>query len=283
MNQDNGTGWVAIPRALVDDDIMQDALLLQVYVFLQCSKNYKARRVATATGVGMTHVYVQAGQTIVGRRSTASKLGMSESAFRRRLNKLKSLGYIEVKTTRHFSVVTVLATVPCVDGGESGDPPSDPPSDPPTGPASTHQPTTPKTLRRKDGKNSSRRTLHFDAGDRELAEHLWRSIRALQPDRKPPDLEAWADEIRIARERDGRTLDELRKVFDAANADTFWQRNILSPGTLRKRFDDLKLKLLSPNHGFKNGLRPDASPARPRSGEYSNPDAFRNTPLTSGA
>ena len=44
------------------------------------------------------------------------------------------------------------------------------------------------------------------------------------------------------RERDGRTHEGIRDLFRWANADSFWKTNILSPGKLRKKFDDLLLK-----------------------------------------
>lgn len=44
------------------------------------------------------------------------------------------------------------------------------------------------------------------------------------------------------RERDGRTRREIADLFAWANADGFWQANILSPGKLREKWDQLVIR-----------------------------------------
>jgi hypothetical protein len=65
----------------------------------------------------------------------------------------------------------------------------------------------------------------------------------MQPSRKLPDLTKWSNTIRLMRDRDGRTDQAIRETFAAANRDDFWRTNILSPDTLRAKFDDLRLRL----------------------------------------
>jgi hypothetical protein len=67
-------------------------------------------------------------------------------------------------------------------------------------------------------------------------------IRDLNPEHKQPSLDRWANTIRLMRERDRRSSEDIRAVFAWANADSFWQGNILSPDKLRKQFDQLNLK-----------------------------------------
>jgi hypothetical protein len=68
-------------------------------------------------------------------------------------------------------------------------------------------------------------------------------ILDLQPNRRPPDMAKWSRTIRLMRERDGRTDQAIRETFAAANRDDFWKTNILSPDTLREKYDNLRLKL----------------------------------------
>jgi len=79
--------------------------------------------------------------------------------------------------------------------------------------------------------------------DLATAKYIWNEIQRLQPSRKTPNLARWANDVRLMRERDSRDDAMIRRVFDAANQDSFWQKNIVSPGKLRKQFDDLALKL----------------------------------------
>ena len=73
----------------------------------------------------------------------------------------------------------------------------------------------------------------------QIAEHLYKRILEHQPDLKKPDLQKWADEVRLANERDKRDYDKLDKLVNWAQDDTFWQGNILSTKKLREKYDTL--------------------------------------------
>jgi predicted transcriptional regulator len=53
-------------------------------------------------------ILVQPGQFITGRKQLAKILHQNESTVRKRLNKLSKLGYINIKSTNKFSIVTVI-------------------------------------------------------------------------------------------------------------------------------------------------------------------------------
>lgn len=78
--------------------------------------------------------------------------------------------------------------------------------------------------------------------DADLASHIFALILRLNPNHKRPDLLKWADTVRLMRERDGRTHAEIRDLFEWANADNFWKTNILSPTTLRDKWDRLTIQ-----------------------------------------
>lgn len=78
--------------------------------------------------------------------------------------------------------------------------------------------------------------------DFKMAEWMWGRVQKLNPTAKAPSLEKWADTIRLMREIDNRTLQDIGAAFDWANKDSFWCSNILSPEKLRKQYDKLKVK-----------------------------------------
>lgn len=57
------------------------------------------------------------------------------------------------------------------------------------------------------------------------------------------NLNSWSDTIRLIRERDKKTHNEMCKVFMWANNDTFWHTNVLSPASLRKQYGTLFAKM----------------------------------------
>jgi hypothetical protein len=60
---------------------------------------------------------------------------------------------------------------------------------------------------------------------------------------REPNWAAWANDIRLMRQRDGRSHRQICEMFGRANRDTFWRRNVLSPAKLREKWDELALKL----------------------------------------
>jgi uncharacterized protein YdaU (DUF1376 family) len=87
----------------------------------------------------------------------------------------------------------------------------------------------------------------FSDDDLKTAEYFHASILKVQPDYKKPNLEKWADTVRLMREQDSRTLSDICAVWAFARKDTFWQANILSPTKLREKFDQLKAKMRAPH------------------------------------
>jgi len=79
-------------------------------------------------------------------------------------------------------------------------------------------------------------------GDLEVANWMFELIRQINPGHKPPNVEKWANTIRLMRERDSRTHQQIRELFSWANSDDFWSKNILSPDKLRKQWDKLVIQ-----------------------------------------
>jgi len=63
---------------------------------------------------------------------------------------------------------------------------------------------------------------------------------------KRPNLNNWADTIRLMRERDGLDHRMICEVFKWANQDSFWSSNIRSPAKLRDKFETLAQQMSRP-------------------------------------
>lgn len=87
----------------------------------------------------------------------------------------------------------------------------------------------------------------FSLEDMRIAKLLWESIVARNPNHKPPKLEKWAGDIRLAVERDNRTYAELEEMIAwISRKSQFWSKNILSADKLRIQFDRIKLEMKPP-------------------------------------
>jgi len=83
----------------------------------------------------------------------------------------------------------------------------------------------------------------FSDRDMACAEMIFERIKIVAPHSEPCDLKKWANTIRLMREQDKLTHEQIWKVFDWANRDEFWKTNILSPAKLRKQFGQLDAKM----------------------------------------
>lgn len=239
-------GWFRMHRKIIDSRVFQNDALLKVWVWCLARANYSEQWVAVTTGRGVSEVHLMPGQFIFGRKAAAKQLRMKPGSVRNRMEKLRTLGNLDLKVDTHCTVVTI-----CKWTTYNG---STPESGQASGQATDRQRTpngqATDTVKKeekvkkvkKEEKNASCRALRFDESDLSTAEWMLTKIRELNPTHKKPDLERWANDLRLMRERDGRTDTEIRELFGWANRDDFWRANILSPSKLRKQWDQLAIK-----------------------------------------
>jgi len=78
--------------------------------------------------------------------------------------------------------------------------------------------------------------------DEKCARWLFGVLLNTAPKARQPSIAAWAKDIRLMRERDGRTHREICELFQWAHSDSFWHKNVLCPKTLRDKWDRLTLQ-----------------------------------------
>ncbi len=91
-------------------------------------------------------------------------------------------------------------------------------------------------------KTKPKKNLRWESGDLESAESIYKLLLALNPKHKKPSMETWANTIRLMRESDGHTHNDIMDLFRFANSDSFWKSNILSPAKLRDKWDVLTIR-----------------------------------------
>ncbi len=115
------------------------------------------------------------------------------------------------------------------------------------------------TLEPKGSKSSSKKPSPKKWGeeiDHELAEFMHATVTADLTNPKKPNLTAWANDIRLMRTRDGRTVEQIRFLIKWVSKDSFWKTNVLCPSKLREKWDQLELKVIAykeSRHGNRSG------------------------------
>jgi hypothetical protein len=94
----------------------------------------------------------------------------------------------------------------------------------------------PPTEKRKRGPRDPR---PHTREDEDCANWLFAELQRRKPDAAAPNIAAWADHVRLMRERDGRTHKQIAGLFRWAQWHSFWHKNIRCPEKLRKQWDRL--------------------------------------------
>jgi hypothetical protein len=97
---------------------------------------------------------------------------------------------------------------------------------------------------KKDKKDNNKKpsSHKFEICDMEMAELLFQRILENNENAKQPNLKAWANEARLMREKDNRTIEQIQYLINWSQNDSFWKVNILSMSKLRSKFDQLVIR-----------------------------------------
>lgn len=93
------------------------------------------------------------------------------------------------------------------------------------------------------------------AEDLKTAQWISTRVKLINPACKAPDMTSWSNTVRLMRQIDNRSHQEICALYDWASKHHFWQANILSPESLRKQWD--KLTMQRSAGGEQRGGKPD--------------------------
>lgn len=101
---------------------------------------------------------------------------------------------------------------------------------------------TPLLIQEQEHKQEKKEPANFSEEDFSLVHEMYESLVRINENHKKPDLNTWANTIRLMREKDKRTHNEIRSLWLWVNNHEFWQSNILSPNKLRAKWDQLLIQ-----------------------------------------
>lgn len=244
-------GYIKTYRKMMDSPIWQDPFYLKLWMYCLMKASHKEHEQI----VGDSMITLQPGEFITGRMSLTDDLnkGMkpkqrqSETTWWRYLNNLEKWGMLNIKKTNKYSVVTV-SKWDDYQGNEqemNNKRTSNEQQMDIRWTSDGHQMNTNKNGNKgENGKNGkSSRKYIYDDKHYSLADRFYNKILENNPDHKMPNLESWANEMRLMMERDSRNEEQIKYLIDWVQQDDFEMSNVLSPSKLRSRFDQLVLKV----------------------------------------
>lgn len=103
----DGRGWVCLHRRIRESAIFASMVLLKVWVWALTKATHRRIVSSIRTGRGTSQVEVLPGQFIYGRNVAAEELDMPPSTVHDAMQKLKSLGSLDIKPDTHCSLITI--------------------------------------------------------------------------------------------------------------------------------------------------------------------------------
>lgn len=226
--------------------IWLDPDLFRLWMYCLMKASHKERTIL----VDKQEVYLKPGQFVTGRFSLHQEFNKGipprkqtkDTTLWSWLKRLEKMGNLDIKPSNKYSVVSIvnwdeyqitLTTEPQqIDNRLTTEP---------------QQIDTNKNVNNGENekKNTSRQKFKFEHSDMELAELLFNYIQDNGDGAnkvKSPNMEKWANEIRLIRERDHKTHDQIKKAIDWSQNHSFWKTVILSPSKLREKYTQLSIK-----------------------------------------
>lgn len=94
------------------------------------------------------------------------------------------------------------------------------------------------------------------ADDLKAAQWIYGKVQIVCPSAQEPTWHSWANDIRLMRQIDGRTHEEICRLFQWANKDPFWCSNVLCPAKLREKWGTLVIQSQQPGRA-QRGAAPE--------------------------
>jgi hypothetical protein len=231
-------GWVAIHRSIRDHWLYQEKRVFSKYeawLDLVMDANHKQNKFVFDGKL----VEVERGQKITSIRQLSERWRWSRTKVTDFLILLEKDGMLVRKSDSKKTVITIVN----YDIYQNQDNKKSHSSDTEKPQKSTNN--NDKTMINNDNNNNSprntrkKRVYEDDDPNKILAKTLFKLIKKNQ-DIKEPNLDYWANTIRLTIESDKRSGKEVQEMIVWASQHEFWSTVVLSPSSLRKHFDKMK-------------------------------------------
>jgi hypothetical protein len=113
-------GWFPFEREFIDHPFFDNPKLAKLWLWCKARACFKPQQVT----IDRTVIPLEIGQFLFGRRTASERLKIPETTLRDYLKLLESAGFIAIKTTHSYSIIT-LTYKPVGTSSPPGFPPSD--------------------------------------------------------------------------------------------------------------------------------------------------------------
>lgn len=236
-------GYIKVYRKMIHSPIWHDPDLFRLWMYCLIKASHKDRKVL----VDKQEIELKSGQFVTGRFSLHQEFNQGipprkqtkDTTLWNWLKKLESMGNIDIKSSNKYSVISIVNWCEYQETLTTDSQQND------IGlTTDSQQIDTNKNVKNvKNEKKKNSRKYIYDDTHYQLSLFFLKQIRNNNPEHREPNLEAWSSDIRLMMEQDNRTEEQIRYLMKWVQEDDFEKVNVLSPNKLRKRFDQLVMKV----------------------------------------
>lgn len=255
-------GAFQVSRDIFENEIWSDVVKFRIFFYIL------GKAVFSQDGIEQAGIHLERGQYLRSLRNLQDDLSYREgrgnavkkyplTTIQRKIKSLEKEERITTKSTEYGTLFTVVnyALYQGLDNYKNSSVEQRRNSD---GTATEQRWNNNKNVKEcsKKEKKDKEKRHKYEICDMTLAELLLDEIRNNNSGFKQPNLEKWASDIRLMRERDERTEEQIRYLIKWSQQHDFWQANILSPAKLRTKFDTLVMQVKQDKQKAKSNVVP---------------------------
>ncbi|RXE79407.1 hypothetical protein [Enterococcus durans] len=236
-------GYIKLYRKVTSSFVWTNPSMLKLWLLCLMKASHEGRRFL----FNGNEVSLSSGQFVTGRDALAKEYNQGASSDQvivsrtlwRWIKKFEKEEMLSISSTPKYSVISInkWEDYQSSDQHLSSDRPA------PVQHLSTNKNDKNDKNDNNNNPRNSRKTREYadDDPNKKLAILLLKLIRKNQ-NIKEPDLDKWANTIRLTIESDKRTGKEVQDMIVWATSNDFWSGVILSPTSLRKHFDKMAVQ-----------------------------------------
>lgn len=243
-------GYVLLARALLDSDLMdQSPLVIKLWVWLLLNANWQDRKQLKR---GQLVTTIGAMQEAMSHYAGWRKVRPSPDQIRSAYGALTDTARITVRRTTRGVVITILNYDTYQDAlsyasrTDHGDGIAREPAGIPHDTECIKKGSIKKEKKKSKPSSPEACRLSGLLGDLVLLNNPGNT--SLSAERRATTARRWSADIDKLVRLDGKPPEEVERVIRWCQSDNFWQANILSGAALRKKFDQLTVKMNSDKH-----------------------------------
>ncbi len=234
------SGWVKLHRKITEWEWYSDVNTTRVFLHLLVVANHKDKK--------WRGIDIKRGQRLTSISALSKETNLTIKNIRTAIKRLKATNEVASYSTAQHTVFTMVNyDLYQEEANETAN----------QGQTEGKQGATNKNVKNEKNVNNrdlvepepQRKKFNFTDVDYQCAEWIYSLVKEVAPSSKKPNFESWANTVRLMRESDKLTHNDISEVFTWANQDGFWSVNILSAAKLRQKFPQLQAKMKGVNNG----------------------------------